>query len=220
MNMTLRIRLVILLLSLVSVSTNASASADVELRDIYLEVNAQNLREGFYTYNNLCRLCHNLKYIKYSNLSDVGLSKHEIDVLRGTNGVSDTLAASMPPSVANQAFGKVPPDLSLMAKARKNGTHYIYTLLTSYYEKSEAVYDNHIFQGIRMPDIFEYSVTENPKDKELIDKRVQQVALFLEWAADPKRDERKSMGVFVIAYLMVLTLLLFFLKRRIWANLQ
>jgi len=123
----------------------------------------------------------------------------------------------MPADQRKAMFGLIPPDLSLMARAREGGPHYIYSLLTSFHTTVAGGVDNSLFPGIKMPDILSYSTTETPQ---AIKKTAREVALFLDWAADPHADERHTLGYYVLIYLVVLTLLLYLLKQRIWRRLD
>ena len=95
-----------------------------------------------------------------------------------------------------------------MAKARGEGPRYIYTLLTSYYEKEANVYDNKLFHGIKMPDPLGYSVATTDKEKADIEAKAKDIVAFLTWSSDPQAEERKSLGIYVIGYLFILSILL------------
>lgn len=195
-----------------------SAGGKVPLTDVDVPQDEASLQRGFEVYYNICRMCHRLEYVKYQYLSDIGLSKQKIDELRGVNMVNESISATMSDDIATKAFGAVPPDLSLMAKARKNGPRYIYTLLTSYYEKPDGTYDNKLFPGIKMPDPLAYSVASEI-NKPKLEEDIKNVVAFLTWSADPKADERKEMGVYVIAYLFILSVLFWLIMKRVWSRL-
>ncbi|MDX1811740.1 MAG: cytochrome c1 [Gammaproteobacteria bacterium] len=208
------------LLSVLLLSGSALASSEgMPLKDIDVATDKASLQRGFDVYYNLCRMCHRLQYVKYQYLADIGLDKAKIDALRGAKLVNENIQSTLKDEMAHHAFGTIPPDLSLMAKARKHGPQYIYTLLTSYYEKSENVYDNHLFPGLKMPDPFGYSVTTTDEGKAQIEARLKDVVAFLNWSADPKAAERKSLGVWVILYLIVLSILFYLVKKNVWRRL-
>lgn len=121
-------------------------------------------------------------------------------------------AALMPESAALAAFGKIPPDLSLMALARgrgRQGADYIAALLTGY---TGAAGKNRVFPGIAMPAPF-------PADDPGLKKKADDVAAYLLHAADPHDAERRRLGPRVLAYLGLLTALLFLVYRRTWGAL-
>jgi len=217
LNRTSKIFLACVLLSVGSV---AFASSDEHpLANVEIPKDEASLKRGAMIYYNTCRMCHSMKYVSYQNLAEIGFSDKEINGLRGDRLKSEKLASTTSDEINNELFGLVPPDLTLMAKARENGAKYIYTLLTSYYEKSEGVYDNKFFPNVKMPDIFAYSVALDAEEKSKIENKVKDVSAFLLWASDPRAEERKSLGVYVIGYLIVLSLMLYFVMKRVWSRL-
>ena len=120
--------------------------------------------------------------------------------------------------MAIELFGLVPPDQSLLAKARKGGANYIYALLTSYEKDAKGEVSNSLFPGLRMPDIMDYA-SADAAQRATLQQQIRDAAVFLEWASDPRAAERRQIGIYVIAYLIVLTFLLYLIKRRVWARL-
>lgn len=197
-----------------------AASTGAPLAEVDIPQDEASLKRGAMVYYNVCRLCHNMKYISYRNLTQIGFTDKEVDVLRGDELKSAKMKSTTDDENNIELFGSVPPDLSVMAKARKHGPQYIYTLLTSYYEKSENVYDNKFFPNIKMPDIFAYSVAFDNEEKAKIEAKVTDVTAFLLWASDPHAMERKSLGVYVIGYLVILSLMFYFVMKRVWSRLD
>ncbi len=134
------------------------------------------------------------------------------------------------------------PDLSLMAKARAGftgphgllvnqllrgigGPEYIATLLHGYTgeEKEEAgavLYENHTFPGgwISMPPpLSDDMVTYADGTQATVEQMSQDVAAFLMWAAEPKMMARKSAGLTAVLFLLLLTVLLWFTNKKLWA---
>lgn len=197
-----------------------SASRDIALIEIDLTQDQRNMQRGAMIYFNNCRLCHDMKYVTYRSLSDIGFSKTQVDKLRGEHILADSLQSTTASDIAEKLFGMVTPDLSLMAKARKGGPDYIYTLLTSYYETDSGNVDNHLFENIKMPDALSYSIALNDEQKASIRNDAKDVVEFLYWASDPHASKRKSMGVYVIAYLLILSGLFYLIMKRVWARLD
>jgi ubiquinol-cytochrome c reductase cytochrome c1 subunit len=119
--------------------------------------------------------------------------------------------------------GALPPDLSVIALAREGGVHYVRSVLTGYTGHTRgAQYENDYFPGryISMPPplsadgLVSYS-DGTPSTRE---QMANDVANFLQWAADPHMEERKSMGVEVIIFLLVLTGLLYAAYKQVWKN--
>jgi len=126
-----------------SVSSVWAAPVKVELADVDIDKSYEAAKRGAETVTTLCMSCHSLKYIRYKHLMDIGYSEDEVNAMRGDNGMEAPLTAMMPPEGAKAAFGMVPPDLSLMAKARAGGALYVYTLMAGYYNDENGQVDNH-----------------------------------------------------------------------------
>jgi len=188
--------------------------------EVIFDRSSDSLKRGAVTFVNLCMLCHEMKYLRYQNLLEVGFSHNEVDALRKDKNIQDPLQSSTAPEVAKLLFGMRPPELSLMAKARKNGPSYIYNLLTSYYETADGVIQNQVFPGISMPDVLSYSIETDPLVRERLEQKAREVAVFMEWAADPNANQRRNMGYYVMAYLFILTFLLYLMKRKVWRRLK
>lgn len=206
------------------------------------------LQRGLQVYREVCSGCHGLKYIAFRNLLDIGLSEDQAKAIAAEYTVMDgpdddgemferpgKLFDYMPAPFANDKAarasnnGALPPDLSLIVKARKGGENYIYSVLIGYGEAPEDVtlaegmsynpyFPNH--QIAMAPPIDDESVeyvdgTENGKEQIAKD-----IVTFLAWAAEPTLEARKRMGVKVILYLIVLTLVLYGVKRKVWAKLH
>ncbi len=171
---------------------------------------------GAETVLGLCMSCHDLQYLHYRDLQAI-MPQARIDALRGEHSMEDRLLSMMPADARKSMFGLVPPDLSLIAKAREGGADYIYTLLISYRATPDGGVDNLLFPGIRMPDPLGSASTG---DLEGVKKTAAEVAAFLEWAADPRAGDRHTLGMYVLGYLALLTLLLYLNKRRVWRRLE
>jgi len=211
----------LLLLSVVLYSSQILASSSVSLLDGYeVSVEQESLKKGATIYYNLCRMCHSLKYIKYQHLLEIGFNEAEVNALRQEHLMNKAIVSTATPENAMKMFGMVPPDLSIMAKARKHGPEYIYSLMLSYVENSEGIYENKIFNGIKMPDVFSYSIAQGEQEKQKIQKDAADVASFLTWTSDPHASDRKTMGFYVIAYLLVLSGLMYLVMRRVWRRLD
>ena len=123
--------------------------------------------------------------------------------------------------------GAAPPDLSLMIKAREDGANYVYALLTGYGEPPADMkmadgmnYNKHFPGGqIAMaPPISEGVVEYVDGTKATMEQVSRDVVAFLAWAAEPEMEARKRLGVKVILFLLVLTGMLYAVKRKVWAD--
>lgn len=176
------------------------------------------LQRGAHVALDVCNGCHSLKYITYSDFLKIGFTKKEVDAMRGDKPMDASLQSQMDPKMELGMFGVVPPDLSLMAKAREGGAHYIYSMITGFYTDSKGQTANRVFPGIKMPDVLMISQAD-AAGKQAIEAKAKDVSAFLNWASDPKAEERKTLGKYVIAYFVFLTALLYLLKKKIWKRL-
>ncbi len=205
-----------------------------------------SLQRGYLVYKEVCAACHGLKYVSYRDLSGIGLSPDEIKsiageytMMDGPNDEGEMFEREAKPSDKlvgpyendNQARsannGAYPPDLSLIVKARAGGADYLYSLLNGYkdfpegFEESEGMYYNEYYPGrqIAMPspimdDIVEYNDGTEASHVQI----ARDVTSFLAWAAEPELEERKSLGVKTLFFLILLTIMLLGVKRKVWKD--
>lgn len=136
--------------------------------------------------------------------------------------------------------GAVPPDLSLAAKARKGGTDYLHALLTGYeelpenwkeldeysflpldFELQEGLSFNRYFPGFQIAmaqPLYEDGVEYADGTEATVEQMAHDVSTFLMWTAEPKLEVRKSWGVKVMIFVFVMTVLLYFAKKRVWRD--
>ena len=124
--------------------------------------------------------------------------------------------------------GALPPDLSLIVKARHGGADYVYSVLEGY-EKAPAGLDlggkhyNPYFPGglISMPyQLTPDRVTYDDGTKATSEQMAKDVVEFLAWTADPKRDARKTTGILALIFLGILAVLTYASYKRIWRNVE
>ena len=182
--------------------------------------NDDRARAGVQVVLGMCTACHGVKYVQYRDLAALGLSSEEIARLRGDNEPGDRIESLTSPGDAQLAYGVEPPDLSLIVAAREGGSRHLYDYLTGYYVDEQGVIENRVYPGTRMPDIFGISAAGDPASRTEIEQSVNSAVAFLEWAADPNKRTREFVGYFVLGYLVLLTFLLYLVKRRIWSTLR
>ena len=135
------------------------------------------------------------------------------------------------PNAARAANGGAyPPDLSLMAKARANGTNYLYSLLQGYSDEppadveiSEGMNYNAYFPGHQIAmaqPLYEEAVEYADGTETTLEQHASDVATFLTWTAEPKLEERKGMGLKAMIFLLILTALFYATKRKVWSDLH
>ena len=125
--------------------------------------------------------------------------------------------------------GAYPPDMSVLVKARKGGSDYIYSVLMGYedppagFELEDGVYYNKYMDGqkIKMSNpLSEGIVTYADGTQASQAQMAKDVTTFLTWTAEPHLETRHKMGFRVIIYLTVLTVLVYFSMKRIWSRIE
>ncbi len=117
------------------------------------------LQNGAKLFVNYCLNCHSAAFMRYNRLRDIGLNDKQIaeNLTFTTDKIGDTMKANISPADAKAWFGKVPPDLTLVARSRSSragpGSDYIYTLLRTYYrdETKPTGWNNKAYPNIGMP---------------------------------------------------------------------
>ncbi len=206
-------------------------------------------QRGFQIYREVCAGCHSLDFIAFRNLQDLGFNVDEVKALAAeyevTDGPDDEgemferpgkpfdyLPAPYPNENAARAAngGAYPPDLSLIAKARPDGTNYVYSLLQGYSDEppagveiSDGMSYNAYFAGHQIAmaqPLYEEGVEYTDGTTPTLEQHAADIATFLTWTAEPKLEERKGMGLKVMIFLVILTGLFYATKRKIWADLH
>lgn len=212
-----RLMLALLFLTF-SFAVNAN---EIELDHEKIPEDRASILRGAELVVNNCIACHGLKYIKYTDMLALGVPQTTVDGWRTSNPVNARILSQMPAEAAATAFGGiVPPDLSLMAHARDGGIHYLYSYLLGYSVDAKGETTNRIYPATRMPDILAISTATDVKQHNDIVAKAREITAFLNWAADPHAEERKQLGIYVIGYLLILTVLLYFWKIQIWRKLD
>ena len=207
--------------------------------------NRGELQRGFQVYKEVCATCHSLNFISFRNLTDLGFNENEVKAIAAEFQVEDgpnnegemferaAIPSDMWPSPypndnAARASnnGALPPDLSLMVDARAGGADYLYALLSGYHETpqgkeiGEGMYYNAYYPGnqIAMPSpLVEDGVEYGDGTRATLVQQARDVTAFLAWASEPEMEERKQLGITVILFLLVLTILSYFAMKQIWA---
>ena len=204
------------------------------------------LRRGFQVYTEVCAVCHSLRLVHYRNLTEIGFSEDqvkaiaaEVEVADGPDAEGEMFDRPARPSdrfvspfandnaarAANN--GALPPDLSLVAKSRIGGPDYLYGLMVGYreapadMEMSEGMEYNAYFPGhqIAMPAPLSEDLVEYADGTEAtVNQMAKDVTNFLVWTAEPELEERKRMGVKVVLFLILLTGMLYAVKRAVWSD--
>lgn len=206
------------------------------------------LQRGLKVYKEVCATCHSLKQVSFRSLRAIGLSDAEIKAFAAQFEVPDDpndegqilprkalLSDNFPLVYANEKAaraannGALPPDLSVITKARLHGADYLYALLTGYQAAPAGVtlgagqYYNPYMSGRQIampPPLQDGLVTYDDGTVATVAQMSRDVVAFLAWTAEPELEERHRLGIKVLFYLLVMTVLLYLVKRKIWADLE
>jgi len=221
-----------------------AAEGPMELHSVGIDVfDRESVRRGAEHYVHYCQGCHSLKHLRYSRLAkDYGIDDATMksEFLLGERKMHETLLSAMRPEDAENWFGAPAPDLSLSARAR--GADWIYTYLKSFYlDPSRPSGVNNLlannvampnvladFQGLQEPVIAHREGVEYIESLKLVqpgsmhpeafDRALHDLMNFLVYVSEPAQLQRLKLGKYVIAFLLLLTVLLYLLKKEFWKD--
>jgi ubiquinol-cytochrome c reductase cytochrome c1 subunit len=215
----------------------------------------QQLQRGFQVYKEVCSACHSLNHVAFRDLSQLGYTEGQVKAIAAGFQVPGndptTGEANMRPGQPTDYFPKpflndiaaraannnaIPPDLSLMTKARHDGAAYVHSLLTGYQAQPAALLKE--FPDAKTPEGLHYNpyfanlnlamppplatdgqVEYGPGNpKPTVDQMAQDVSAFLIWTAEPSLEKRHQTGFAVVLFLIFATVLGYLAYRNIWAD--
>jgi ubiquinol-cytochrome c reductase cytochrome c1 subunit len=213
----------------------------------------QQLQRGFQVYKEVCASCHGLNFVAFRNLSEIGYEEAEVkaiadqwqiqvpsvDPKTGEAATRKAIPAdAFPDPYSNEVAARaannnaMPPDLSLMTKARHGGAAYVYSLLTGYQNPpGDLPAENRPGQGLHFNPYFpnlniampppiqsDGQVTYGDGTNATRDQMAKDVSAFLAWTAEPRLENRHRTGLAVLIFLILSTVLAYFAYKNIWAN--
>ena len=221
----------------------------------------RQLQRGFQVYSEVCSACHSLELVSFRDLKGIGYSdaeikkiasdwKTQVPSINPDTGEpatrkalpSDTFPAPFANEVAARAANNnaLPPDLSLMTKAREGGAAYIHSLLTGYADQAgyknekgeellkkfpdaktpENLHFNPYFANLNIamppPLTANGQVSYEDGTKPTVDQMATDVAAFLVWTAEPNLESRHAAGLAVAIFLLIASILGYFAYQQIW----
>ena len=214
----------------------------------------QQLQRGYQVYKEVCAACHGISLVALGDLKALGYTEAEVKAEAAKYNVatvnpetgepatrpglpSDRFPAPYANEVAARSANNnaLPPDLSLMTKARHDGAAYVYSLLTGYQKQQPAellqkfpaaktpqgLYYNPYFANLNLamppPLTSDGQVTYaagNPAPT--VDQMAKDVSAFLVWTAEPKLERRHATGLAAVVFLLFATILGYLAYRNIW----
>ena len=255
----LRVRFLILFLIFFSITFNSVRSEekvkllkiDWSFKGVTGKFDRASLQRGYQVYTEVCASCHSMNLVSYRNLGEPGGPEFSVEQVKaiaanfevedGPNSdgemftrpgrPSDKFVSPYPNVQAATAAngGAYPPDMSVLVKARKGGSDYIYSVLMGYedppagFELEDGVYYNKYMDGqkIKMSNpLSEGIVTYADGTQTSQAQMAKDVTTFLTWTAEPHLETRHKMGVKVIIFLTIFSLLVYLSMRRIWSRID
>jgi ubiquinol-cytochrome c reductase cytochrome c1 subunit len=210
-------------------------------------IDKASAQRGFQVYKEVCSNCHSMKQVFYRNLAGIGLSDEQIKAIAASVQVptigddgqpteraglpSDRFRSPYPNEQAARAAqnGALPPDQSVIEKAREGGANYIYALLTGYgappadMKMGDGMNYNHWFLGNQIAmaaPLTDGRVDYTDGTKATVEQMARDVTMFLTFVANPEMEERKRLGVRVVLFLALLTGLTYVVKRQVWSDVE
>jgi ubiquinol-cytochrome c reductase cytochrome c1 subunit len=239
---------VLIAVGLLCAGTALAEEGEIRLLEAGTDIKStDSLQRGARNFMSYCSGCHSLKYLRYNRLgTDLKIPDSELakNLIFTSAKPFEEIATAMPPD-ATDWFGKQPPDLTLMARER--GVDYIYSYLKGFYvDKTRPWGVNNLYlAGTAMPDVLaslqglQKPVYKSEKDPhgsakmELVsveamtpgamkpeeyDQFVRDIANFLDYAAEPIKDTRQTMGIYVMLFLLVFFVFAYLLKKEYWKD--
>ena len=203
-------------------------------------------QRGFQVYKEVCSSCHSMNLLSYRDLASLGFSEAQVKAIAAENtvagGVNDQGEAFTRPALPSDRFkapypneaaaragngGALPPDQSLIIKAREEGPDYVFSLLNGYVDPPagtkvpDGQYYNKYFPGhyLAMPQpLREGQVEYTDGTKNTLEQQAMDVVQFLTWASEPTMESRKQMGVKIAIFLALMTGLTYTVKKKVWKD--
>ena len=216
----------------------------------------QQVQRGFQVYKEVCSACHSLRLVAFRDLEEIGFTKPEVKAIAnqwqteqpsvnpdtGEPATRKNLPSDHFPSpFANETAARaannnaLPPDLSLITKAREEGHAYVHSLLTGYQAQPAellksfpdaktpaGLHYNPYFANLNIamppPLTADGQVSYGDGTKATIDQMSTDVSAFLVWSAEPKLEARHRYGLTILIFLLIATTLAYLSYRNIWAD--
>lgn len=201
------------------------------------------LQNGAKLFVNYCLNCHGASYMRYKNLVDLGLTEQQVteNLMFTSEKIGGLMAVAARSDEQKQWFGATPPDLTIIARARGEagnagaGADWLYTYLRSFYrdDNRPTGWNNVVFENVGMPHalyVLQGQQRQNHETHKLevavpgqmapaeFDKAVSDLVGFMVWMGEPQQEFRRTLGVAVIAFLCLLFVLAYALKKEYWKD--
>ena len=217
-----------------------------------------SLQNGAKLFVNYCLNCHAAAFMRYNRLRDIGLTEPQIkaNLMFATEKVGDVMKVSLDPKQAKDWFGAVPPDLTVIARSRADGSKgsgadYLYTYLRTYYRDDTKAtgWNNLAFPSVAMPHVLwelqgqraaKYAEEADPHEhgktthvfkgfeqltpgklnEQEYNSAVGDLVAYLQWMGEPAQGQRFRLGVIVLLFLSVFTVIAWRLNAAFWKDVK
>jgi ubiquinol-cytochrome c reductase cytochrome c1 subunit len=218
----------------------------------------RQLQRGFQVYKEVCAACHSLRLVAFRDLKEIGYSDPEVkaianqwvieqpsinpdtgEVTTRKNIPSDHFPTPFANEIAARAANNnaLPPDLSLMTKAREGSAAYVYSILTGYEDQSAALlkafpdvktpaglHPNPYFPTMNIAMAKQLTtdgqVQYSDGTRPTVDQMAQDVSAFLVWTAEPKLEARHTAGLAASIFLLIFCFLAWGAYRNVWRDVK
>ncbi|WP_294259600.1 cytochrome c1 [Propionivibrio sp.] len=201
------------------------------------------LQNGAKLFVNYCLNCHGLSFMRYNRLTELGLTDQQVreNLMFTADKIGEQMRVAARPAEQKKWFGVMPPDLSLVARARASehgsGADWLYTYLRSFYRDDQRPtgWNNAIFPNVGMPHILwelqgQQALNHETHKLDLAvpgqlstteyDKQVGDLVGFLVWAGEPAAGFRRHLGYVVLGFLVILFGVSYALKKAYWKDIK
>ncbi len=203
-----------------TLNVQAAGGYNIELEKVHNNVrDAESLQRGAVHFVNYCMACHSANLMRYNRVArDLGWTEDEVVSLLSYDQrlPVDYMKTWMKEGISEQLFGIQAPDLSVMTRAK--GNDYIYTFIRGYYQEEDGTWNNKVLEGTSMPNVLE-GVRRHSTEAEF-DQFTTDLVNFMDYVGEPTKVQRWDMGWKVIAFLFVLLILTYLLKREYWRDVK
>jgi ubiquinol-cytochrome c reductase cytochrome c1 subunit len=230
-------------------SVNSYASGGMHLQSANVDLSdTDSLQRGAALFVNYCLSCHSAKFMRYNRMgADLGLSDEQVkaNLMFAGEKIGETMTVAMRPEDAENWFGVIPPDLSVIDRAR--GSDWVYTYMLSFYQDDSRPWgvNNLVFKDVGMPHVFlerqgaqkpvyeaeigsdgkEHQMIKHlealePEKAEAYKQDVQDLVNFLAYMGEPAKMVRYDLGKKVLVFLLLLFVVSYLLKKEYWRDVK
>lgn len=221
-----------------SLALASGASVELDRAPVNLH-DHESLQRGARLFVNYCLNCHAAGYMRYSRLTDIGLTEEQIkgNLMFASERPGETMAVAMTKSDGKAWFGATPPDLTVVARSR--GADWLYTYLRGFYrdDSRSTGWNNTVFDKVGMPHVLWelQGVQEMMHDEHghggtlrlaqpgsmtlaQYDSAMGDLVNYLTWMGEPAKTKRQTLGLIVLAFLAVFFVVSYYLKKEFWKD--